>query len=334
MKGTVSLHQVFCGSLDGNPLGDPSTRTVPVYLPPGYAEGERRYPTVYFLHGFTGSGTQWLNHTAFSKTVPQRLDALIVAGTIPPVIGVFPDGWSALGGTQWINSEGIGRHRDMVARDLVTWVDKHFRTFARGTSRALVGKSSGGYGALVISRFHPDVFSHVGVHSGDAFFEYAYLQELPKAAGSLLKAGGVEAWYRDFVERAAATKMRGDDHAVINLLAMSASYSPKKGEPLGLELPFELPSGRIRTDVWNRWLVHDPVRFVPRHLDVYKRLKSLFIDCGKRDEFGLQWGARMVSDELKAADIDHVHEEFDDGHMGVNYRFERSLAYLAPRLEQ
>lgn len=333
MKGTISLHQVFCGSLDGNPLGDACTRTVPVYLPPGYEKDERRYPSVYFLHGFTGSGTQWLNHTAFSKTVPQRLDELIAAGTIPPVVGVFPDGWSGLGGSQWINSEGIGRYRDVVARDLVTWVDRNFRTHARGSSRALVGKSSGGYGALLISRFHPEIFSHIGVHSGDAFFEYAYLHELPQAAGSILKAGGVEAWYRDFIARAAATKMRGDDHAVINMLAMAASYSPKKGEPLNLELPVELPSGRLRTDVWNRWLVHDPVRFVPKHLETYKRLKSIFIDCGRRDEFNLQWGARMVSDEFKAADIDHVHEEFEDGHMGVNYRFERSLTYLVPRLE-
>ncbi|MFO0600021.1 MAG: alpha/beta hydrolase-fold protein [Myxococcaceae bacterium] len=334
MKGTIQIHQVFCGSLEGNPLGDPSTRAVPVYLPPGYGEGERRYPVMYFLHGFTGSGMQWLNTSPFTLNVPERLDALIVDGRIPPTIGVFIDGWSSLGGSQWINSEGIGRYRDVVARDVVSWVDRTFKTLARGGARALIGKSSGGYGALVIGRFHADTFQHIGVHSGDAAFEYAYLNELPQAASGLLKAGGVDAWYRDFVQRARATKMRNDDHAVINMLCMSAAYSPKKGEPMNLELPIELPSGRMRIDVWNRWLVHDPVRFVPKNVDAYRKLKSFFIDCGTRDEFNLRWGARLVSDELKAANVEHVHEEFEDGHMGVNYRFERSMGWLGIRLEQ
>jgi len=334
MKGTIQTHQVFAGSLEGNPLGDPSTRAVPVYLPPGYEAGSERYPVVYFLHGFTGSGTQWLNFSAFTKNVPERLDQLIVDGKLKPVIGVFADGWTSLGGSQWINSEGIGRYRELVARDLVQWADKTFRTHARGASRALVGKSSGGYGALVISRFHPETFGHIGVHSADAGFEYAYLHELPQAASAILKAGGVEPWFRDFVARAGATKMRGDDHAVINMIAMSAAYSPKKGEPLGIELPIDTQSGRLRIDVWNRWLVHDPVRFVPRHVDVYKKLKSIFIDCGTRDEFNLRWGARMISDDLKAAGVEHLHEEFEDGHMGVNYRFERSLTWLGERLER
>ena len=150
---------------------------------PGYGEGDQRYPVVYFLHGFSGSGLQWLNVSPFTKNVPERLDALIADGKIPPMLGVFIDGWSSLGGSQWINSEGIGRYRDVVARDVVSWVDRTFKTLAKGASRALVGKSSGGYGALVISRFHPETFDHVGVHSADAGFEYAYLNELPQAAG-------------------------------------------------------------------------------------------------------------------------------------------------------
>jgi S-formylglutathione hydrolase FrmB len=334
MKGSIQIVPLFSGSLEGNPLGDSSTRSMPVYLPAGYADSAERYPVVYFLHGFTGSSMSWLNSSPFTLNVPERLDALIASGKVPPTIGVFIDGWSSLGGSQWLNSEGIGRYRDVVAKDVVNFVDRTFRTVPKGAGRALVGKSSGGFGALVISRFHPEIFSHIGVHSGDAGFEYCYLHELPQAAGPLLKAGGIDAWYRDFIARAAATKMKGDDHAVINMLCMSAAYSPKRGEPLNVELPIDVQSGRLRVDVWNRWLVHDPVRFVPKHLDVYRKLKSIFIDCGTRDEFNLRWGARMVSDEFKAAKVDHLHEEFDDGHMAINYRFDRSLGYLLPRLER
>lgn len=334
MKGTIQIVQLFSGSLEGNPLGDSSTRAMPVYLPPEYEGSSERYPVVYFLHGFTGSGTSWLNTSPFTRNVPERLDFLISSGQLPPVIGVFIDGWTSLGGSQWLNSEGIGRYRDSVTKDVVNFVDRTFRTIAKGSARALVGKSSGGYGSLVISRFHPEIFSHIGVHSGDAGFEYCYLHELPQSAGPLLKAGGVEAWYRDFVQRCALTKMKSEDHAVINMLCMSAAYSPKRTEALGLELPIELTNGRLRIDVWNRWLVHDPVRFIPKHVDVYRKLRSIFIDCGTRDEFNLRWGARMISDEFKAAKVEHVHEEFEDGHMAINYRYDRSLLYLVPRLER
>ncbi|MBM4779360.1 MAG: esterase family protein, partial [Archangiaceae bacterium] len=167
MKGTIQLFQVFAGSLEGNPLNDPSTRTIPVYLPPGYADSpEQRYPVVYFLHGFSGNGLQWLNTSPFTRTVPERLDFLIAQQGLPPCIGVFVDGWTSLGGSQWINSEGIGRYRDYVARDLVAFVDRTFRTVTKGTARALVGKSSGGDGALGISRFHPELGGPSGVHSG------------------------------------------------------------------------------------------------------------------------------------------------------------------------
>lgn len=332
MKGSVQLFEVQSGSLEANPLGDPSARTTPVYLPPGYAQGDARYPVVYFLHAYTGSGTGWLNAAPFSFNVPERLDRLIAAGA-PPCIGIFVDGWTSLGGSQWMNSEGIGRYRDYVAKDIVHWADKTFLTQPQSASRAIVGRSSGGFGALSIARFHTDIFGHVAVHSSDACFEYCYLRDLPKAASPILKAGGVEPWFRDFQVRAAATKMKGDDHDVINILCMAASYSTKRGEPLGLELPFALPSGKLRIDVWNRWLVHDPVRVIPKHLDIFKRLKSIYLDCGTRDEYGLRWGTRMMADAFREGGISCVHEEYDDGHGGTNYRFDASLQWLLPRLQ-
>jgi S-formylglutathione hydrolase FrmB len=276
----------------------------------------------------------WLNVTPFSPSVPERLDALIAAGKVQPVIGVFPDGFTELGGTQWENSEGIGNYRDHVVRDVVRHVDGTLRTRATAASRALVGKSSGGYGALSIGGQHPDVFGHIASHAGDAYFEYCYLPEFPKAALALLKGGGVSPWYHDFLRRGRETKHKSDDHATINVLAMAASYSPKAGEPLDLELPFEMQTAALREDVWARWLQHDPVRFVPRRIEGYRKLSSIFLDCGTRDEFNIRWGTRMVAAALKKAGVPHVHEEFEDGHMGINYRYERSLGYLIPRLGQ
>jgi S-formylglutathione hydrolase FrmB len=196
----------------------------------------------------------------------------------------------------------------------------------------VVGKSSGGYGALVIGGLHPDVFGHLASHAGDAYFEYCYLPEFPQAAAKILRGGGVSPWYHDFVRRGRETKHKPDDHAVINVLAMAASYSPKEGEPLGLDLPFELQTAELREEVWKRWLAHDPVRFVPQRLDGYRKLSTIYLDCGTRDEFNLRWGARMLAQQLKRAKIDLVHEEFEDGHMGINYRYDRSLGHILPRM--
>jgi hypothetical protein len=115
---------------------------------------------------------------------------------------------------------------------------------------------------------------------------------------------------------------------------MAAAYSPRPGAPLGLELPFEPGTARLRDEVWARWLEHDPARFVPGALAAFRRLRSVYVDCGTRDEFNLRWGARRVVEALRAGGVEVAHEEFDDGHRGIDYRYGRSLAHLGPRLEQ
>lgn len=334
MKGTLRIETVAAPSLQENPLGDPASRQLPIYLPPGYEDATEHYPAVYFLHGFSGSGLGWIAPSAFTATVPERIDALIERGTLPPFIAVFVDGWTRFGGSQYVNSEAVGRYRDYVARDVVGWADLALRTIPKRESRAVVGKSSGGYGAYVMAAEESGVFAHVGAHAGDAYFEYCYLPDFPKAAGALLKAGGAQPWFEEFLARARATRMRSEDHPVINTVAMAAAYSPAPGKPLGLELPFELETGRLREDVFARWLEKDPVRFIPARMDKVRALQSFFIDCGTRDEFHLRWGARMVAQELKRAGVPSLHEEFEDGHMGINYRYDRSLGYLVPRMSR
>src|SRR5262249_27569714 len=156
-------------SLAGNPLGDTATRPIVVYYPPGYNEGPTRFPVVYFLHGFTGSALGWLNASAFIPQVPERLDALIAAGEVPPLLGVFVDGWSSFGGSQWINSGAIGRYSDSLTQDVVAWADRSLRTLPKPEARALVGKSSGGYGALSTACNRPGIFGHIACHSGDSY---------------------------------------------------------------------------------------------------------------------------------------------------------------------
>ena len=124
MHGSLERPVLPSPALEGNPLGDPSRRELVVYLPPGYDAGTTRYPVAYFLHAFGSGGRSWTNAAGFAPNVPERLDALVASGAIPPVIGVFPDGWTALGGSQWVNSEATGRYRDYVAKDVLGFVDR------------------------------------------------------------------------------------------------------------------------------------------------------------------------------------------------------------------
>jgi len=333
MKGRVLCLSFHAPSLYQNPLGDSSTRELLVYVPPGYEESKALFPAAYFLHGYAGSALQWLNVSAFSPNVPERIDALMSSGELPGCLCIFIDGWTSLGGSQWLNTEAQGAYFDYMTKDVVGFVEENFRVHREARKRALLGKSSGGYAAWVAACHCPEVFGHIAAHSADACFEYCYLGDLPKAATPLRQAGGVLAWFEEFKRRARATKMKSEDFAVVNVLAMAASYSPSPGMPLNAALPMELETGALKEEVWQRWLAEDPTRFVPAQTASLKKLHSLFFDCGTKDEFHLIWGARQLAHVLKEQKVAHHFEEFNDGHMGINYRFENSLRYLLPRMQ-
>jgi S-formylglutathione hydrolase FrmB len=328
MHGALVEIEIDSRALAGNSLGDPAQRLALAYVP--RAAGP--LPAVYFLHGFSGSARGWVNVSMFSPTVPERIDALVASGALAPFVAVFPDGTTALGGTQWTNAPAVGRYQDYVAEDVVRAVEARLGTIPRREARAVVGKSSGGYGALRLGRDRPDVFSLLGAHSADSYFEYCYLPDFPRAAAALLGAPDAAAWLGAAKERARETKLAGSDHAPLNVVAMAAHYSPNPAAPLGADLPFSLPTGRIREDVWARWLAEDPVRFVPLAADAFRRLAGVFVDCGTKDEFNLRWGTRMVAEALRSAGVAVEHQEFDDGHMGIGYRHDASLRWIVPRL--
>jgi enterochelin esterase-like enzyme len=332
MHGQLVTLQLHAPSLEGNPLGDPAERPLLCWLPPGHEPGAP-LPAVYFLHGYTGSVHSWSRFAAFAPTVPERLGDLVEGGAVPPFLAVFVDGWTSLGGSQWVNSTAIGRYRDYLVEDVVPFVERELGAIPLAGARAVVGHSSGGYGALVMGRHHPDVFGHLAAHAPDSGFEYVYLPDFPKAAGALLGTDP-HAWLEGALRDARETRLHGGAFPVLNTLAMAAAYSPREGLPLGLELPFEPETCRLRPEVWERWLAHDPARFVPASLEAFARLSTIYLDCGTSDEFQLRWGVRQVVEALHGAGIPVVHEEFDGGHGGNDHRFEASLALLVPRLER
>jgi len=324
-RGRIVVEVIESRVLRGNALGDPFVRELFVYLPPSYTRDEsRRFAVVYCLTGFTGRGQMLLNTQPFTPNLAERMDNLIASGRSREMIVVMPDCFTRLGGSQYINSSATGRYEDHLVEEIVPFVDARFRTHAAREARAVMGKSSGGYGALVHGMRHADTFSVVASHSGDAYFEYCYLPDFPKTVRAL--KGDAQA----FLEKFWREEKRGkDDIAALNILAMSACYSPDTEAPLGFRLPFDPATGKIHPATWARWLEHDPVRMAARFHDELKSLRLLYLDAGTRDEFGLDMGARVLAARLAEMQLNFVHEEFDDGHFNIGYRYDRSLAQIS-----
>jgi len=330
-RGRVAIEEIESEVLRGNRAGDPHVRRVPVYLPPSYdREPDRRYPVVFVLTGFMGRGRMLLNDNPWSPSLDDRMDRLIGSGACDEVILVMPDCFTRYGGSQYLDSSATGRYEEHVTRELVRHVDTRYRTLASRDHRGVAGKSSGGYGALVLGMRHPDVFGAVASHSGDLYFEYCYRGDVPKFVTAIQHGGGLERWLTAFE---AKLQKKHEDFTALNILGMAASYSPNPAtEPFGIDLPCDLETGAFREDVWARWLEHDPLTLLERHAGALRSLRALHLDCGTRDEWFLHLGARMFTARLRALEIAHDYEEYDDGHMNVSYRYDVSLPKLARAL--
>jgi S-formylglutathione hydrolase FrmB len=318
--------------LDGNPLGDPSERPLWVYLPPGVGDDAgRRYPSIYVIQGYTGQVDMWWNRPALRPSVPELVDELFAGGqAVSPAVVVFVDCWTSLGGSQFLNSPGTGRYLDYLCDEVVAFVDDRYPTLPAREHRGIAGKSSGGYGAMVAPMLRPDVFGALASHAGDALFEHCYLPDFAKAARALRDHydGSYERFFADFASRPAMSKE--PDGALLGVWAMAACYS---AEPNGtVTLPFDPATGRLRDEVWARWLALDPVRMAAGHADQLRGLRGIYLDAGRRDQFWLDLGAAAFSAELDALGIEHVFELFDASHSAIEYRYPQGLAFLAERL--
>jgi len=316
MKGRVQIETVSSIVLKDNPLGDPRRRDIPVYLPPSYGTARgRRYPVLYYLPGFTGTSRGALNYNPWKENIVERFDRLIETGKAPEAILVIVDGFTAYGGSQYLNSTATGRYEDFTVRP--------------PEGRAIIGKSSGGFGALTLAMRHPEVFGHCVSHSGDMGFEHGYGQDIPKFVTALEKHGRSP---KKFVDAFLESKTKdGFDHGAINLMAMAACYSPNPNSPLGFDLPCDSRTGELIPAVWKRWSALDPIHAATKHAGVLRRLKTLWFDAGTRDEFALHLGARRFSDALKALKVRHTYEEHGFGHFDMAERLDKSLPLLASR---
>ncbi len=337
LRGALDEIEIDSRALKGNVLGDPHVRPLWIYRPPAYEKNSsQRFPTIYLIQGLTGQVDMWRNRSSFRPNVIELIDELFSSGDTPPCLVVMVDAWTKVGGSQYVDSPGTGKYQTYLCDDVVACVDQKYRTMASREHRALTGKSSGGYGAMVVPMMRPDVFGALATHAGDALFELCYARTFGETTRALRDNydSSFEKFWANFRSRPALSK--SGDHTLLNDYCMAACYSADADGTV--RLPFDVHTGERVPEIWARWLEVDPVFMArkPAYQKALKSMRAIYIDAGKRDEYFLDLGAEAFRRELEKIgmqrDKDFFFELFDATHAAIEYRYPIAMKYLAERI--
>ena len=323
----------FDSNLLENRLGDPTEREVLVHLAPeGLEILERggKLPVVIYLAPFTSSGPQRAGWKAFGETLPQRHERLVSTGEMKPVILVMPDTFTSLGGNQYVDSPVLGKWSTWLAEGLCPEIAQRYSTNNRF---GLVGKSSGGYGAMVNGMLRPDVWSAIASHSGDVGFELMYGGTWGETVTHIAADGSAEAYLKRL---AAAPSMRSSDFHTMMMCALAASYDPRPVSAsldLGVELPVDIHTCVLDKEAWQRWMKHDPLEMIELRHQALSNMALCFIDCGGQDQYHIHYGTRRLANRLESLSIPHTYQEFVGTHSGIDHRLDVSLPLLSTSLQ-
>ena len=291
---TVEHIKIHGAALEGNLEGNAVDRDVLVFLPPSYATDKtRRYPVVYALHGYSIGAEQWSHEIH----VPQTIEGAFAQGAKEMIV-VLPDSKTVHNGSMYSSSVTTGDFEQYIARDLVAYIDAHYRTIPDRLARGLVGQSMGGYGASRIGMKHPDVFGSLYIMS-------------PCCMSA--RVGGPTNPANDKALEAVKTPA---DSASLPFglraqLASAAAWSPDpKNPPLYLDLPTK--DGVPQPDVIAKWAANAPLAFVDQYIGNLRQYRAIAMDVGDQD--GLRIDAGKLHDILDSYGIANTFEIYHGTH--------------------
>lgn len=290
-------------ALEGNLEGDAVDRDVLVFLPPSYAkEKKRRYPVVYALHGYSIGAEQWSKEIH----VPQTIEGAFALGSKEMIV-VLPDSKTIHNGSMYSSSVTTGDFEKFISRDVVAYIDSHYRTIPNRASRGLVGHSMGGYGATRIGMKHADVFGSLYIMSPCCLS--------PRPAGPV----------NTELEKQLAAVKTPEDSAKLPFfaraqLATAAAWSPNpKNPPLYLDLPTK--NGEVQADVLAKWTANSPLAFMDQYISNLKMYRAIALDVGDQD--GLKVDTAKLHDALDKYGIANTFEVYPGTHTSaVAVRFQ------------
>jgi S-formylglutathione hydrolase FrmB len=281
-------------SLEGNLEGDAVDRPVIVYLPPSYStDKKRRYPVVYALHGYSIGAEQWSKEIH----VPQTIEGAFAQGAQEMIV-VLPDSKTVHNGSMYSSSMTTGDFEQFIAKDVVAYIDAHYRTIPNRASRGLVGHSMGGYGAARIGMKHADVFGSLYIMSPCCLSA----RKIGPAASELEKAVQNMKTTTDSASLPFGTRAQ---------LASAAAWSPNpKNPPLYLDLPVK--DGEPQPDILAKWAANAPLAFVDQYIDNLRRYKAISMDVGDQD--GLKVDATKLHEILDLYGLQNSFEIYQGTH--------------------
>jgi enterochelin esterase-like enzyme len=320
LKGSVQRIKVHGRGLEGNLEGSSPDRDVSVYLPPGYKTNtQKRYPVVYLLHGYTDSDAKWYGFEEHWINLPRIVDSVFATGSAKEMIFVTPNAYTRYQGSMYANSVTTGNWEDFVAKELVAYIDAHYRTIPQAGSRGLAGHSMGGYGSMRIGQQHPEIFSSVYLLS-PCCLEPFINQPLDSARLSAIESVKTIADFEkaDFITRI--------------IYAMGAAWSPNPTKPpLFLDLPFE--NGQLKPMVQAKWWSNMPLVTLDQHLLHLKQLKGFAFDAGDKDE-GIAIAIKKLDSTLNIYGLKHDFEVYEGDHLNrIGERIaQKMLPFFSERL--
>ncbi len=304
-QGVIHRDSVPAPALRHNMVGDPALDRVSVYLPPGYdTHPRRRYPVLYFLHGFDADDRALIKGAYQNLNIRLSMDSLVRAGAVNEMIIVMPNARNAYDGSFYTNSPVTGNWEQFIARDLVNYVDRKYRTLRTRKARGLAGHSMGGYGVLRVGMRHPETFSAVYALSACCLaFSYSVERGYEKSWRAAL---ALRDW-SDFPKAGFVANL---------LMAFGAASAPDANSPpFYVALPYVASGDSLILDrrIARRWSVR-PLAMVREYADKLKRLAIAF-DAGTSDGFkDIPIRSAELDSLMTALGIEHSFELYDGGH--------------------
>lgn len=300
---TVEHIKIHGAHLEGNLEGDAVDRDVIVFLPPSYQKDKKRhYPVVYALHGYSIGAEQWTHEIH----VPQTIEGAFAEGAREMIV-VLPDSKTIYNGSMYSSSATTGDFENYIAKDVVAYMDAHYRTIPNRQSRGLVGHSMGGYGAARIGMKHSDVFGALYIMS-------------PCCMSSMVGGRGPSDRMKEFAiaseKKAAAAKSPADLAAqspgfASAQYATAAAWAPDpKNPPLYFDLPTK--DGVLQPEIVAKYAANSPLAFVDQYIGNLKQYRAISMDVGDQD--GLRFDATKLHHILDSYGVANSFEIYSGTH--------------------
>lgn len=305
--------------LKNNPLHDPASRDVAVFVPAQLTNGATS-PLVYYLPGYGGSSEDFIaNSNAWLKFTQK------IADEITPLVFVVVDGHTRWGGSQYLNSPAQGNYEDYVCDEIVKVVETQHPAGNRGLCRIVAGHSSGGFGALRLGMARQRLFDAVIALSPDSDFPTSHLP--------LVKIASVTNETLLEINRIVRGELPVPGDGDLNyVLGLSAAYAP-----LGISHPGAIEwlydeNGTFRNNVWQRWLDNDPLTIAENNPHAFSSSQAVYLEGAAQDEYSANIGARKIFEVLHAGKVHCTFYE-PPGHHGdhLEERLQRGLEWVFGR---